>query len=380
MAKRINVVVSQGQSANPVKRSLEGDLVTALLLEPNVEVTVIRHLYDLTTDSTGVLAMTGIGGDMIVASWMYPRAAHWTLDRHGIKGQMGSTLLVEEAEEDDEESDEEPQASVDEKGDDENGNGRDVASGDAPDRKIYHLDLRLHDTIEPYVEEIRRIAAEASVETVPLMNWISGTPKPDQLQRYLTPTRDAEGGDGDASDGERKPIVSDEGSDGNGTAQTVAGAPVQQIEEQTARRWYPVIDFSRCTNCMECIDFCLFGVYGVDRAETILVEQPDNCRKGCPACSRVCPENAIIFPQHKTPGIAGSPSAGGGSFKIDLSKLFGAPDALSVAVDERDQELVAAGRDLVGTSVGMPKRQANKAPTDKDELDNLIDQLDELEI
>ena len=40
-------------------------------------------------------------------------------------------------------------------------------------------------------------------------------------------------------------------------------------------------------------------------AETILVEQPDNCRKGCPACSRVCPENAIIFPQHKTPAIAG---------------------------------------------------------------------------
>ena len=79
------------------------------------------------------------------------------------------------------------------------------------------------------------------------------------------------------------------------------------IAEEPARRWYPVIDFSRCTNCMECIDFCLFGVYGVDRTETILVEQPDNCRKGCPACSRVCPENAIIFPQHKTPAIAGSP-------------------------------------------------------------------------
>ena len=55
------------------------------------------------------------------------------------------------------------------------------------------------------------------------------------------------------------------------------------------RRWYPVIDYSRCTNCMECIDFCLFGVYGIDQQETILVEQPDNCRKGCPACSRVCP-------------------------------------------------------------------------------------------
>ncbi len=83
--------------------------------------------------------------------------------------------------------------------------------------------------------------------------------------------------------------------------------PVVTIDEHPGRRWYPVIDFSRCcTNCMECIDFCLFGVYGVDGAQTILVEQPDNCRKGCPACSRVCPSNAIMFPQHKTPAIAGA--------------------------------------------------------------------------
>ncbi|MCI0418785.1 MAG: hypothetical protein L0312_06120, partial [Acidobacteria bacterium] len=84
-----------------------------------------------------------------------------------------------------------------------------------------------------------------------------------------------------------------EASTGNGPAPT-------RIEEETDRRWYPVIDFSRCTNCLECLDFCLFGVYGIGQAETILVEQPDNCRKGCPACSRVCPANAIIFPQRDT--------------------------------------------------------------------------------
>jgi NAD-dependent dihydropyrimidine dehydrogenase PreA subunit len=150
------------------------------------------------------------------------------------------------------------------------------------------------------------------------------------------------------------------------------------VEEAPSRRWYPVIDYSRCTNCMECLDFCLFGVYGVDKVETILVEQPDNCRKGCPACSRVCPENAIIFPQHKTPAIAGSPDGSAGAFKIDLSKLFGAPDALQQAVLERDVELVAVGRDAVGAAVGMPKRQSDKRCDPKDELDNLIDQLDEL--
>jgi NAD-dependent dihydropyrimidine dehydrogenase PreA subunit len=154
-----------------------------------------------------------------------------------------------------------------------------------------------------------------------------------------------------------------------------------RIQDEPDRRWYPVIDFSRCTNCMECIDFCLFGVYGVDQAETIVVEQPDNCRKGCPACSRVCPENAIIFPQHKTPAIAGAP-LGLVNLKIDLSKLFGAPDggksAEEIAAIERDEQLIMVGRQAVGMSVGMPKRQAtNTAAAPKDELDSLLDALDE---
>src|SRR2546422_3501427 len=35
--------------------------------------------------------------------------------------------------------------------------------------------------------------------------------------------------------------------------------------------WFPVIDYDRCTNCMQCLSFCLFGVYGVeDRKSTRL--------------------------------------------------------------------------------------------------------------
>ena len=130
---------------------------------------------------------------------------------------------------------------------------------------------------------------------------------------------------------------------------------------------------------MECIDFCLFGVYGVDSAERILVEQQDNCKKGCPACSRVCPENAIIFPEHKSAAIAGSEVAAASGFKIDLSKLFGAPSALEQAVLERDQELVADGRDAVGMSVGLPKRRENQ-PQTRDALDDLMDGLDKLDL
>lgn len=130
---------------------------------------------------------------------------------------------------------------------------------------------------------------------------------------------------------------------------------------------------------MECIDFCLFGVYGVDQVDTILVEQPDNCRKGCPACSRVCPENAIIFPQHKTPAIAGAEVAVG-ALKIDLSQLFGAPSAVEVAALERDEQLVIAGRDTVGLTVGIPKRQSDKEDGPPDELDQLVDELDALDL
>ena len=54
MAKRLTVVVSQGQSHNPAKRNLEEDLVAALLFEPNIEVTIVPQLYDLTPDGPGI--------------------------------------------------------------------------------------------------------------------------------------------------------------------------------------------------------------------------------------------------------------------------------------------------------------------------------------
>ncbi len=380
MAKKITVVISQGQSSNPEKRGLEEALVGALLMEPGVEVALIPHLYDLGPGSTGMLCLEGVTGDMIVLGWLYPRAAHWTLDRHGIKGHFGETLLKSEADEDDEddEDDEQLEAAAEAEEDQADDQQR-VGPRNMPNRKIYHLHLTLFSQPEPYIEEIRRIQAEANVQTVGLMDWIQGDAKPEQLDRYLHPG--AGNVDGNNVDGNGAT---------NGQGITIGATDAARAKpesngesspsETQARRWYPVIDYSRCTNCMECIDFCLFGVYGVDGVETILVEQPDNCRKGCPACSRVCPENAIIFPQHKTPAIAGSPEGSVGGLKIDLSQLFGAPNAVEIAAQERDVELVATGRDAVGLTVGVPKRQADKPQGPKDDLDKLMDQLDDLEL
>ena len=68
------------------------------------------------------------------------------------------------------------------------------------------------------------------------------------------------------------------------------------------------------------------------------------------------------------------------SLKIDLTKLFGGGDALTMAAQERDRELVAVGREAVGLTVGIPKRQADKQSQPKDDLDSLMDQLDALDL
>jgi len=91
--------------------------------------------------------------------------------------------------------------------------------------------------------------------------------------------------------------------------------------------WFPVIDFDRCTNCMQCLSFCLFDVYGVDEAGQITVRNESNCKTMCPACSRVCPEVAILFPKYKKGPINGDvvrqEDITSESMKVDISALLG---------------------------------------------------------
>src|SRR6266404_4486876 len=91
--------------------------------------------------------------------------------------------------------------------------------------------------------------------------------------------------------------------------------------------WFPVIDYDRCTNCMQCLSFCLFGVYGVDDQQRIQAQNHENCKTNCPACSRVCPEAAIMFPKYKAGPINGDvvrqSDLGTEKMKIDISALLG---------------------------------------------------------
>ena len=345
---RLTVVVSQAPGKHPAKRSLEESVVAALIMEPGLEVSVVPNLYDLGPDHTGRMFLGGVKGDMVVLSWLFPRAAFWLLDRDGIQGHFGETLLKPPADDDDEEAEETPTEKPATIG----------PAGTIPDRHVYTIDLRDSNKPAAFIDEVKRIAAECAERHAEKARQKAAS-NPTVLQLGLS-------------------LAKSEIPPQN--AALMAAFTPEALLAPAGRRWYPVIDYNRCTNCLECLDFCLFGVYGVDSLERILVENQDQCKKGCPACSRVCPQQAIIFPEYKSPAIAGAETGIVGGLKIDLSKLFGGDvsDALSTAVLERDRELVNDGRTAVGMAVGIPKRQDGKTQGPKDDLDKLVDDLDSL--
>jgi len=107
-----------------------------------------------------------------------------------------------------------------------------------------------------------------------------------------------------------------------------SGQPMNRPDgPDTWKPWFPVIDTDRCTNCMQCLTFCLFDVYGVASDHTLRVEHPANCKVNCPACSRVCPEVAIMFPKYHAGPIDGSPvrqqDVAAEKMKVDISALLG---------------------------------------------------------
>lgn len=62
-----------------------------------------------------------------------------------------------------------------------------------------------------------------------------------------------------------------------------------------AKKWYPVIDYSLCTDCGTCTGKCSHGVYDRAKAPTPVVVYPDGCVDHCRGCARLCPNSAISY-------------------------------------------------------------------------------------
>jgi NAD-dependent dihydropyrimidine dehydrogenase PreA subunit len=62
-----------------------------------------------------------------------------------------------------------------------------------------------------------------------------------------------------------------------------------------AKKWYPVIDYSKCVECGTCVEFCGHGVYDKKKKPSPVVVYPDGCVDHCHGCQAKCQTGAISY-------------------------------------------------------------------------------------
>ena len=117
--------------------------------------------------------------------------------------------------------------------------------------------------------------------------------------------------------------------------------------------WFPVIDYDRCENCKQCLNFCLFSVYELSQNGRVGVTNPAGCKTNCPACARLCPHNAIIFPKYPDSPI-------NGDIVDDSKKTDLGPDKIYEILKRRSKTKKRFEKDRAGrqkTNLAMLKDQ-----------------------
>ena len=149
------VVISQSATNQPQLRDYEEQLVAYLLLEARCEVNLIPDLNILDQDSTGLLCLEGIKGDMALLSWNEPAGAHALLESHGIHGRLGGAPFSAK-----------PEALPPEE----------LGPGvyDAMQRSVHHLQLDLQYSGKHYEAHIKGLTRDSAIKTVSL----DGLPAP----------------------------------------------------------------------------------------------------------------------------------------------------------------------------------------------------------
>jgi NAD-dependent dihydropyrimidine dehydrogenase PreA subunit len=211
------IVISKDHLSDPERHDFEETLAEQCAAA-GLRTLVVPDIYHIPADANAVLALRDMGEPIILLSWHWPRAAFWTLQQFGVKGERVEVIEA-----------------------------------------------------GPYPGDGRPIVCLDMGDKCCPGRWM------DKITELL-------GGELPESAGK-----------------------LDRVDEAVGERWYPVIDYSRCTGCKECLEFCLFGVFDTAEDSRVAASAPDACKPGCPACSRVCPEQAIMFPMHDSDAaIAGS--------------------------------------------------------------------------
>lgn len=61
-----------------------------------------------------------------------------------------------------------------------------------------------------------------------------------------------------------------------------------------AKAWYPILDYSLCTECGSCFKKCPHEVYKLDGERPVVI-YPDGCVQDCHGYGNLCPVGAIEY-------------------------------------------------------------------------------------
>ncbi len=158
------------------------------------------------------------------------------------------------------------------------------------------------------------------------------------------------------------PDIKDPYSEANDSAEKEAIR--KEIEafpvENGTDAWYPVLDKKRCIECGKCHDFCLFGVYTVENKQ-VRVINPQNCKNNCPACARMCPSKAIIFPKYEKSPINGGTAQEETFNPEEMNKMY--RDRLQMRLQQRKASVPLTKASSPPTESSVPLTKASTPPT-----------------